>query len=97
MKIKEKLLMKVLEAQLGLVKTKEKLDVANYNAKQTVFPAGTNKDWGENTKEHFFIVIILLVMGLGGILWKPLTWITWVALGLYILYNISKYRKIDIQ
>jgi hypothetical protein len=94
MKLKEKLLQKMLEAQLGIIKTKQKVDVVNYNAKQKVFPNGKNKEWGTNTKEHFYILIIIICFALTGLFWKPLFW---SALGLYVAYNVSKYRKIDVE
>jgi len=94
MKIKEIVIRRLIEAQMGALQMKKGADIMHNESRDKVFPVSRNKGFGLHTSEHFYVGIILMGIALLGLLWKP---IFWFALGLYVAYNVSRYRKFDVK
>ena len=94
MKIKEIILRKLVEAQMGALQMKRGADVLHNESRATVFPISKKKGFGFHTSEHFYVGIILIGIALIGLICQP---VFWFSLVLYVTYNVSKYRKWDVK
>lgn len=95
-KLKDKLKQKLVEAQVGASIIRMGLDVKKAQHKEKVFASmkDGSKRTGELTVQHFGALIPVVIMFVIGFWWTP---IRYVGLGMYVLYNISTYRKIDCE